>query len=267
VDLRIEPGQHVAIVGASGAGKSSLVGLLLGWHRAAAGRVLVDGEPLTTRRLERLREETAWVDPAVQLWNRSLLDNLSYGAPGSVPSELGEALADAELDEILRRLPEGLQTRLGEGGGLLSGGEGQRVRFGRALLRADARLVILDEPFRGLDRARRRELLRRARRRWRGATLLCVTHDVGETRDFGRVLVIEAGRVAEDGAPAALAEVPGSRYRALLDAEPEVRTGLWADGGWRRLRLDEGRLIEDGTRGIATNGFAAHDQLAGLPAR
>jgi ABC-type bacteriocin/lantibiotic exporter with double-glycine peptidase domain len=267
VDLRIEPGQHVAIVGASGAGKSSLVGLLLGWHRAAAGRVLVDDAPLDAARLERLREETAWVDPAVQLWNRSLLDNLLYGTEDSHRPDPGEALVDADLYDVLRRLPGGLQTPLGEGGGLLSGGQGQRVRLGRALLRPDARLVILDEPFRGLDRAKRRELLRRARRRWRGATLLCVTHDVGETRDFGRVLVVEAGRVAEDGPPEALAADRESRYRALLDAEQEVRVGLWSDGLWRRLQLDEGRLIEDRPRGIETNGFADHDPMASLPSR
>src|SRR5207244_4301417 len=83
----------------------------------------------------------------------------------------------------------------GDGGGLLSGGEGQRVRLGRAMLRPGVRLAILDEPFRGLDRERRRELLARARRAWPGATLLCVTHDVGETRAFGRVLVVDGGRV------------------------------------------------------------------------
>ena len=79
IDLDIEAGAHVAIVGPSGAGKSSLVGLLLGWHRPASGRVLIDGGPLDGDRLERLRRDTAWVDPAVQLWNRSLLDNLRYG--------------------------------------------------------------------------------------------------------------------------------------------------------------------------------------------
>src|SRR5581483_7356064 len=97
---------------------------------------------------------------------------------------------EADLDEVLARLPTGLQTRLGEGGALLSGGEGQRVRFGRAVVRGDARLVILDEAFRGLERPRRRALLERARARWRGATLLCITHDVEDTLTFDRVLVV-----------------------------------------------------------------------------
>ncbi|MGK3999896.1 ATP-binding cassette domain-containing protein [Sorangium sp. So ce1024] len=243
VDLRIAAGSHVAIVGPSGAGKSSLVGVLLGWHRASEGRVLVDGRPLDGERLRALREETAWVDPAVQIWNRSFLDNLRYGAPDDA-ADFGAVVDQAELREVLERLPEGQKTLLGEGGGLVSGGEGQRVRFGRAMLRGGARLAILDEPFRGLDRERRRALLARARRRFRRATLLCVTHDVGETRAFERVLVVEGGRVVEDGAPAELEARPGSRYRALLDAEAAVQRGLWSSGGWRRLRVVRGRIAE-----------------------
>ncbi len=179
VDLDVAPGEHVAIVGPSGAGKSTLVGLLLGWHRAAAGSVLVDGEPLTAGRLARLRERTAWVDPSVQLWNRSLLDNLRYGNTTGDGTAIGQVLEIAELRGLVERLPDGLQTPLGEGGALVSGGEGQRVRVGRALLRPDARLVILDEPFRGLDREQRARLLAAARSWWSDATLLCVTHDVG----------------------------------------------------------------------------------------
>ncbi len=99
IDLTIEAGSHVAIVGHSGAGKSSLVGLLLGWHRPAHGRILIDGEPLHGARLEQLRRETAWVDPSVQLWNRSFLENLLYGAPTdssrSKPAGLSNRLTSA----------------------------------------------------------------------------------------------------------------------------------------------------------------------------
>jgi ATP-binding cassette subfamily B protein len=245
VDLEIAAGSHVAIVGASGAGKSSLVGLLLGWHRAAAGRVLIDGEPLDAALLDRLRGETAWVDPAVQLWNRSLVQNLLYGARDGSPTALGDVIGEADLYGVLQRLPDGLQTPLGEGGGLVSGGEGQRVRLGRGVARAGARLVILDEPFRGLDREKRRLLLERVQQRWRAATLVCITHDVGETLPFERVLVLEGGRVVEDGAPARLVATATSRYRALVDAETEVRTGLWSSSAWRHLRLVGGRVIGD----------------------
>ncbi len=248
VTLAIAPGTQVAIVGASGAGKSSLVGLLLGWHQAAAGAVLVDEAPLDGVRLERLRGETAWVDPAVQLWNRSLLDNLCYGASASERRAVGDVVGAADLRGIIERLPDGMQTPLGESGALISGGEGQRVRLGRAMLRADARLVILDEPFRGLDRTRRAALLTRARGWWPQATLLCITHDVGETIGFERVLVVEGGAVVEDGRPSDLAAQADSRYRALLNAEQEVRSGLWASALWRHVRLVGGRLVEEQRR-------------------
>ena len=116
--------------------------------------------------------------------------------------------------------------------------------MGRAMSRPDARLVILDEPGRGLDRDRRRRLVDRARELWHDATLICITHDVGDTRDFRRVLVIEHARIVEDGSPAALAAKPESRYRALLDAEHAVRRVMWTHPKWRRLRMDDGRLTE-----------------------
>lgn len=245
INVSIEAGQHLAIVGPSGAGKSSLVGLLLGWHRPATGHVCVDGIPLEQYGLERLRHETAWVDPAIQIWNRSLVENLRYGAPEDSPRPLAQILDQADLLDVLRQLPDGLQTSLGEGGGLVSGGEGQRVRFGRALLRPEVRLVILDEPFRGLDHEQRRGLLARARRLWQDATLLCITHDVAETQAFKRILVIEHGRIVEDGAPAELAAQTDSRYRAMLEAEQAVREGSWSDTTWRRLRMEAGRLTEN----------------------
>lgn len=244
IDVRVAPGEEIAVVGASGAGKSSFLGLLLGWHRAAEGRVLVDGEPLEGEVLARLRRQTAWVDPSVQLWNRSFLENLLYGAEAADMGGIAEAMRTADLRDVLERLPDGLSTPLGEGGALLSGGQGQRVRLGRAALRRGARLVLLDEPFRGLDRDRRRDLLERARARWAEATFVVVTHDVGDTMHLPRVLVVEAGRVVEDGPPAALAADPGSRYRALLDAEREVREGLWGGEGWRRWSMVNGHLRE-----------------------
>lgn len=241
IDLAISPGEQVAIVGLSGAGKSSLLGLLLGWHRLSEGRLSVDGQLLDESRLPALRRQTAWVDPAVQLWNASLLDNLTYASGDEALERLSGALDAARLRTLLQHLPQGLQTPLGEGGARVSGGEGQRVRLARALLQDRVRLVLLDEPFRGLDRTQRGALLAEARVWWQGKTLLCVTHDVSQTLDFDRVLVVEDGRIVEDAAPLALA-ARASRYRELLDAEQRVREGLWTDASWRRLRLDGGRL-------------------------
>ena len=241
IELRIAPGEHVAIVGRSGAGKSTLLGLMLGWHRLAAGRVLVDGTELADTALEELRRETAWVDPAIQIWNKSLLANLAYSSPDSDLGRTGAAIDAARLRGVLQKLPDGLQTALGEGGGLLSGGEGQRVRLGRALVQSDVRLALLDEPFRGMDRGQRSALLSEARRHWRGATLLCVTHDVSETLDFDRVLVIEDGQIVEDDRPDDLAEQP-SRYRELLESERLVRERMWAGGQWQRIRVEDGHV-------------------------
>jgi ATP-binding cassette subfamily B protein len=244
VNLSIQAGEHVAIVGPSGAGKTSLVGLLLGWHRPATGRVLVNGVSLRGEHLHALRRATVWVDPEVQIWNRSLLDNLLYGSHDSDVAPFDAAVEQADLFDILENLPSGLQTSLGEGGGLVSGGEGQRVRLGRAILRPHVRLAILDEPFRGLDRPQRRQLLANARQHWQAATLICVTHDVGETQDFERVVVIEEGQIVEDGSPDTLATQHGSHYRALLEAEEKVRKRLWESADWRRLWLEKGRLNE-----------------------
>ncbi len=248
IDLSIPRGTHAAIIGPSGAGKSTLLGLLLGWHKASAGRVLVDGIPPVGDRLVDLRRQTAWVDPAVHLWNRSFIENLQYGTQVDLTLPLGRILDYADLHTVLESFPEGLQTPLGEGGSFISGGEGQRVRLGRALLRPNPGLVILDEPFRGLDREKRRKLLASARRWWHDATLLCITHDVADTRSFDQVILIEDGRVVENGAPSPLADRADSRYRAVLEAEEAVCRGLWVGAKWRSLWLEGGTLKESKRR-------------------
>jgi ABC-type bacteriocin/lantibiotic exporter with double-glycine peptidase domain len=246
VSLRIAPGEHVAIVGVSGSGKSTLVGLLLGWLRPARGEICVDGAPLDQPAIERLRRTTAWVDPAISLWNQSLLDNLRYGNDAAHGWSLDAALKGAEMLDILEALPAGLQTSLGEGGGLVSGGQGQRVRLARAMLRSGVRLAILDEPFRGLDRERRARLLAESRRLWANVTLLCVTHDIAQTQEFDRVLVIEGGRIVENGAPRQLL-AERSRYAELLRADQDNHQLLWSSGTWRHWWLADGRLVEKPT--------------------
>ncbi len=242
--IRIRAGEHVAVVGPSGAGKSSLVGLLLGWHRASGGRVLVNNQPLRGERLYRLRRETAWIDPAIQIWNRTLQENLYYGSSDSTSLLMETIIQQADLVEILEKLPDGPNTPLGESGGLVSGGEGQRVRLGRAMLRSNVKLVIMDEPFRGLDRPKRQTLLRRSREYWQDATLLFISHDISEAMIFDRVLVIEDGFLVEDDAPQTLMQYPDSRYRMLLEAEEAVRQRLWESQDWRRMWLEHGQLHE-----------------------
>ena len=242
IDLEIAPGSHIAIVGASGAGKSSLIGMLLGWLLPKeGGNILVDGAPLNAAQI---RQAAAWIDPAIQIWNQSLYANLTFGSEADA-HDSGEAIDAAHLRTVLQDLPEGLQTVLGEGGGRLSGGEGQRVRLARAILRGNAPLVLLDEPFRGLDRELREQLLAEARHRWSRSTLLCVTHDLAETRSFDRVLVFADGRIIEQGSPADLLASPNSQYRHLLESEEKLRNGLWHPRHWRRIKMQSGRIAAD----------------------
>lgn len=243
IQLTLQAGEHIAVVGPSGAGKSSLVSLLLGWHKPVKGEVLIDGVPLVGPQISQLRQQTAWVDPSIQLWNRTLIENLAYGNRLS-KAPVTDIINQADLYDVLSRLPDGLQTVIGEGGGLVSGGEGQRVRLARAMTRKEARLVILDEPFRGLDREKRRILLARARQYWAKATLICITHDVGETMSFDRVLVVENGHIVEDDHPMTLAANP-SRYQDLLNGEENVRKKLWENGLWRRVRIQNGSIVNN----------------------
>ncbi|GAB2887810.1 ATP-binding cassette domain-containing protein [Microbulbifer echini] len=242
INLKIAPGEHIAIVGASGAGKSSLAGLLLGWYKPATGRVLLNGEELTGELQARFRLQCAWVDPAIQLWNSSLLNNLHYGNSADAP--LYPILQQADLLKLVASLPDGLQGTLGESGALVSGGEGQRVRLGRALGRESPVCAILDEPFRGLDREQRQRLLDRVRKLWKGVSLICITHDISETKNFPRVLVVEDGQIVEDAAPKDLEAQRQSRYAQLLLAEKNLWKECWQNEDWRRLYMSDGRVSE-----------------------
>jgi ABC-type multidrug transport system fused ATPase/permease subunit len=250
--LRVAPGEHVALVGLSGAGKSTLLALALGLADPSDGRVTVDGRPLAGGGAHALWPHVAWVEPQVRIWNRDLPGNVAGRADAGRVAAL---LRAAELDAVAARVAD---EPLGADGGLLSGGEGQRVRLARALGRDGVRLAVLDEPLRGLDRAQRHRLLVAARRRWRAATLLCATHDVGEALAFDRVLVLEGGRVVADGTPDELLTGPGAPLRAMLDAERALRDELDGGRGWRRLRVQDGTLRETPT--------AAHDADAPRPA-
>jgi len=241
--LTLYPGEHVALVGHSGAGKTTLAGLLLGWYLPTSGSITVNNLPLNDANWQWLRRHIAWVDPTVQLWNRTLEANLCYGNQATHSAEeLEKVLTQAELHDLVARLPHGLRSMLGEGGGLVSGGEGQRIRLARALLRQQVRLVILDEPFRGLDRVARTRLLHTARQHWRNATLLLISHDVADTRDFDRVLVMEQGHIVEQGPPMQLATQANSRYLHLLQAEQAIFEHSWNSVAWHRLWLENGRI-------------------------
>lgn len=242
INLEIQKGEHLAIVGASGAGKSSLTGMLLGWDQPNMGELQINNRRLTGKEIARIREKTVWLDPSVQLWNRSLLDNLKYGGGTISNSEITNILNDADLYHILEKMPKGMQTKLGEGGGLVSGGEGQRVRLGRSLLKKNVELVILDEPFRGLDSDKRSMFIKAAKKHWKDATLLFISHDIDDTKSFDRVIVMDKGSIVEDGVPKNLLRRKSSLYKDLHSAEEAVKIGVWENESWKQYTLDNGKI-------------------------
>jgi len=237
IDLAIAPGERIAIVGESGSGKSSFLGTLAGWHTVSEGRLLVDGLAVDPAALQALRQHSALVDPETYLWNREVYANVLYGVSDHTLPAIDGVLDTSELVFDLEKMPDGLATQIGENGSRLSGGESQRLRIARALVRADARLVLLDEPFAGMDADQRARMLRHALERWPAATLFWVSHQVRETLAFPRVLVFERGRIVEDGAPQTLL-AQQSRYAAMIVAEDALGARL-REAPWRVVEFDD----------------------------
>lgn len=237
LNLSIAASEQVAIVGRSGSGKSSFISLLLGWLTPQSGELLVDGLAANPERIARLREQTVVIDSQMYLWNRPLFDNLVFGSQGYSSQDLETAVNDSLLQEDLERYAQGLAQPLGENGSRLSGGEGQRVRVARGLLRADPKLVLLDEPFVGMGSQQRRQLRQALRKRWPQSTLLFVVHDLQEVMDFSRVLVFGGGRILEDGEPKALRDQPGSAFGLMCTDEAQLKDRLFAQSGWPSIQI------------------------------
>jgi thiol reductant ABC exporter CydD subunit len=173
--LSIDPGEVVAIVGPSGCGKSTLLGVLLGLLSPDTGSVRIGHVDLADLDLDRWRSRLAWVPQRPHLFARSVSENIRLGAPDATRHDVERAVTDAGLDDVVARLPQGLETRLGERGAGLSAGERQRVAVARAFLR-NAPLLLLDEPTANLDGATEEGILRTVRRLVVGRTVLLVAH-------------------------------------------------------------------------------------------
>ena len=213
VSFSIPPGTTVAIVGPSGAGKTTLVRLALRMIDPQAGRITLDGCDLRDLRQASLRRAVALVPQDVALFNDTVLSNIGFARPEATESEIWAAAEAAELGEFIRNLPEGMDTKVGERGLKLSGGERQRVGIARALL-AQPRVLILDEATSALDsrtEAAIQETLRKARA---GRTTLVVAHRLSTIADADEIVVLRRGKIVERGAHAALLEA-GGEYAAL----------------------------------------------------
>jgi ABC-type multidrug transport system fused ATPase/permease subunit len=213
VSFRLEPGRRVAIAGPSGSGKSTVVSLLLRFWDVPPGSLLLEGEDARALSPNRVRAALAVSPQRVHLLTGTLRENLLLAAPAASAGEMEGALNAARLGELVRRLPEGLDTWIGEGGHQLSGGERQRLALARALLR-DAPFLVLDEPTAHLTPSTEKEVMRDVRAGEGRATLL-VTHRLVGLEAFDEVLVLERGRVVERGRAGELGAAGGPFARLL----------------------------------------------------
>ena len=213
VSFRAAPGGTVALVGPSGAGKTTLVRLALRLIDPQEGRVLIDGQDLRQVTIASLRATVALVPQDVALFNETLESNIGFAKPGATEAEIWAAAEAAELGVFVRALPDGLQTRVGERGLKLSGGERQRVGLARALL-ADPRVLILDEATSALDSRTEAAIQATLRKVRAGRTTLIVAHRLSTVADADEILVVRSGRVVERGPHAALISRDGE-YAAL----------------------------------------------------
>jgi ATP-binding cassette, subfamily B, bacterial len=196
--LEAKSGEVVAIVGPTGAGKTTLVNLLLRFFDPWSGRVTVDGVDIRDIRVSSLRQQVAVVLQEPFIFPLSVADNIAYGRPDATPKEIVAAAVAANAHDFILRLPEGYDTVVGERGATLSGGEKQRLSIARAFLK-DAPILILDEPTSALDARTESLLLEALERLMKGRTTFIIAHRLSTIRQADRIVVLERGRVIEAG--------------------------------------------------------------------
>lgn len=225
VSLEIPSGKKLAVVGASGAGKSTLARLLFRFYDPQQGRILIDGTDIRAVTQQSLRRHIGVVPQDTVLFNDTLEYNLRYGDPEASPEQLQNVIRMSHLDPFISRLPDGLQTQVGERGLKLSGGEKQRVAIARALLK-DPAILIFDEATSSLDSKSEQAILEALREAAEHRTTLVIAHRLSTITDADEIVVLDHGRVVERGSHTQLL-ARGSAY-----------AGLWA------LQLREGRQAE-----------------------
>jgi ATP-binding cassette subfamily B protein len=213
VDLEIHPGERVAFVGRSGAGKTTLASLLLRFYRPVAGRILLDGVDIQDVDLTWLRQQIGLVLQEPIIFSGTLGDNIAYGRPEASPAEIIEASRAAGLHEFVIELPDGYDTQVGERGVRLSGGQRQRLSIARAFLK-DAPILILDEPTSNLDATTEQHIFESLDRLAKGRTTLVISHRLATVQRADRIVVLADGRLVEQGTHQELLRASGA-YAAL----------------------------------------------------
>ncbi len=237
VSMRVEPGEKVAIVGSTGAGKTTIMSLLLRFYDPKGGSIRVDGLDLRRIRLASLRSQMGIVLQEAVLFHMTVKENIAYGSPGSTLEEVIAAAEAAQAHDFISRLPEGYGTVLGERGVTLSGGQRQRIAIARAMLK-NAPVVILDEPTTGLDAQSEDLVLRALDELTRGKTTFVITHRLSTIRDADHIYVVEDGRIVENGTHDDLLRL-GGRYSQLYRIQSRVPTIRGALAGERPSKTED----------------------------
>src|SRR5882762_1617911 len=214
--LRLQPGQRVGLVGQSGGGKSSLFVLLQRFYDVQHGSITVDGQDIARVTQQSLREAISVVPQDISLFHRSIMENIRYGRPNATDDEVLRAAIAARCD-FVETLPEGMATIVGDRGIKVSGGQRQRIAIARAFLK-DAPILLLDEATASLDSESEEAIREALSRLMRGRTVIAIAHRLATVRNFDRVLVLQGGRIIEDGPPDILVQGRGP-YRELVARE------------------------------------------------
>jgi ABC-type multidrug transport system fused ATPase/permease subunit len=215
--IDVPPGKTVAFIGPSGAGKTTVVGLMARFYDPDAGRILLDGRDLRELPVAWLRRNIALVPQEPALFSTSIFENIAYGRPDASASEVTAAAVAAGVTEFVEKLPNGFDTETGERGVSLSGGQRQRISIARAFLK-DAPILIMDEPTSALDTATERQLLAAMERLKLGRTTLIIAHRLSTIRNADLIVAISDGSVAEMGTHAELCRA-GGLYASLQAAQ------------------------------------------------
>ena len=215
--LHIPAGQRVGLVGRSGSGKTTLTKLLLRLDDVQDGRVLVDGQDISRCTQQSLRRQIAYVPQEALLFHRSIRENIAYGRPDATEEQIREAARQANALEFIDRLPQGMDTMVGERGVKLSGGQRQRIAIARAIL-TDAPILVLDEATSALDSESEALVQQALERLMHGRTSIVVAHRLSTVASLDRIVVLSNGKIVEDGTHAELSRA-GGEYERLWDRQ------------------------------------------------
>jgi ATP-binding cassette, subfamily B, bacterial len=214
LNLQIRAGERVGLIGPSGAGKSTILALIQHFYEPAGGSVTISGQDIAKVSLDSLQAAISVVPQDASLFHRTLLENIRYGVPKASEADVRRACEDANCLDFIAAMPDGLNTIAGDRGTRLSGGQRQRIAIARAILR-DSPILLLDEATSSLDSASEAAIQSALERLMQNRTVVAIAHRLSTLQTFDRILVINRGRVTQDGSPAELAKQPGV-YRDTL---------------------------------------------------